>query len=113
MVISNLEPLESLQKQLFNGSSCEIFAARRAECRRKVCKKFNVFSRFLKSFRVVYAKFARKVRGAPHGLGVRFFFVIKTKGSRRFEVGRSAYSMLVLFFSKTKIVRFDESVCTF
>ena len=42
------------------------------------------------------SKFFEKVRGAPHELEVRFFFIIKTKGCRRFEIERSEYTVAVL-----------------
>ena len=42
------------------------------------------------------SKFFEKVRGAPHELEVRFFFIIKTKGCRRFEIERSEYTVAFL-----------------
>ena len=42
------------------------------------------------------SKFFEKVRGAPHGVEVRFFFIIKTKGCRRFEIERSEYTVAFL-----------------
>ena len=42
-------------------------------------------------------KFARKVRGAPHGFGLGFFFVVKTKGCQSLKL-RGARTLCQWFF---------------
>ena len=58
-----------------------------------VSQIFRDFCGFSKWFG---SKFFEKVRGAPYGVEVRFFFIIKTKGCRRFEIERSEYTVAVL-----------------
>ena len=40
-------------------------------------------------------KFALKVRGEPHRLGLRFFFSLNAKVFKRFQVARGSYNVLL------------------
>ena len=84
----------------------EVQRKTRNASRRKIWK-ISEKSRFLiYVFRIFFMfawKLARKLRGATHEVGVRFFFIIKTKGYRSFEIEKSAYTVLVPL-AKSKII---------
>ena len=91
--MSSLEPLESARRELSNAPKLDIWSANGAD---NGLKNSLGNARILRIFSCSRENFARKVRGAPHEVGVRFFFIIKTKECRRFEIEKSAYTVLVL-----------------